>query len=482
MKKIIKVLLLIFLLFVSEEVLAEPANSSFVDDNLYMCIIDAYNSENGYSKDYTYNILQSELTTINNLDCSSYEGNIDSLIGLNKLTGLTNLNLSGNIFYGPSLSLKVGSSSDLTSNLTLPSQIILTDITYSVTDSQIASVNSDGVVTGKSGGTTYVTMTAYTTGNIIQEKHLIVVSGLTEESTNNKLSSLSLSYGNIEFKSNINKYTISIPNSVNSITISAKLQDSSASFVSGYGPRTVSIKVGTSSIYVKVKAEDGSINVYTIGVIRSDGTDSDNLLSDIELSVGNIEFDPIITIYNFSVSSEIDNIEVLPITDSTLATYTVSDTALELGENKITIIVTAENGSEKVYELIVTREEYISQNNYLSDLIVENYNINFLKTTDEYELTIKSETSLNITASPEKSSSAVSVSGNKNLKDGSIITITVVDKDGLTREYVINIKKNILYSLTYNDLIIFGEFLLIFILLIIFIKIKKKNKKNKKEI
>ena len=85
MRHVFKYLSIIFILFCFTTVYASPANDSFLDDNLYKCIIDAYNSEKGTNKDYSYSILPEELISIKTLNCSKYSGNISDLTGLSKL-------------------------------------------------------------------------------------------------------------------------------------------------------------------------------------------------------------------------------------------------------------------------------------------------------------------------------------------------------------------------------------------------------------
>ena len=77
MKKIFKLLFLFLILFCLNNVYAIPANDTFLDDNLYKCIIDAYNKENNDNKNYSYNITIEELDTISSLDCSKYKGKIN---------------------------------------------------------------------------------------------------------------------------------------------------------------------------------------------------------------------------------------------------------------------------------------------------------------------------------------------------------------------------------------------------------------------
>lgn len=479
-KKGLKIILLIFLLFSVTSVKAEPVNGYFNDDALYNCVIDSYNKENNETKLYTFNLSTYELSTIKNMDCSNYKGTINDLSGLNKLTGLTSLNISDNTFWGAKLTLDVGTTGLIRSNIVLPPQLSIDNATYTISNTKIVKIN-DGVVTGLIGGSTYITMNGTITGNAVTEKYLVVVNSNEIKSDNNKLSSLSLSTGMLEFKSNINKYNTIVPKTVSSLTISASLESTKASYVEGYGPREVNLKVGTNTFYIKVKAEDGSVNTYTIGIIRSDGTDSNNLLTNIELSVGELDFKSEIDIYTLSVSNEVDNITVTPITESLLATYEISSTDLKLGENQITITVKAENGSEKIYQIIVNREEYESKNTYLSELNIKNYNINFSKDDFIYNINIRNEDKLNISAVCEKNTSSVSIVGNKDLKDGSKILITVTDKDNLTRVYTINVHRLFIYDLGYREYLLSFEIFVILLLIIILISSKKKKSKKKKE-
>ncbi len=79
----------------------ELNSANFVDDNFYECIVDTYNTNNGTTHDYTYELTDAELATITALDCeiSDYADPIDKINEVNnlrKLTGLTSLNLYGN--------------------------------------------------------------------------------------------------------------------------------------------------------------------------------------------------------------------------------------------------------------------------------------------------------------------------------------------------------------------------------------------------
>lgn len=467
MKCVIKMLVLTILMVFTVSVKAEPANDSFVDDNLYKCIIDAYNLTREEKKDTTYSILPEELNEITALDCSK-SGVIESLVGLNKMIGLSSLNLGDNTFLGGSLTVKENMTEKLKSNIILPSKIYLSDATYTVENDKIASVK-DGVVTGISDGSTYVTLSAKVTGNIIKEKYLISVTSDGPKSENANLSSLTLSKGEINFKSDVYKYSVIVSNATSSITINAKLDDVKASFVDGFGPRRVNLKSGVNTTYLKVKAENGTVNTYTLSITRSDGNDSNSLLTNIELSTGKIDFKSDVNIYSLAVEYNVEKIDVKGVAESTLATVEVSDTNLKVGENKILITVTAEDKTTSEYQLIVNREEYESKKNYLSDLKISGYDINFSKENLNYNIKIANEKTLGIIATTLNTSASISVIGNKNLKNNSVITIKVTDEDNITRDYKINIEKSVIYDFTYKEWTLLAEFLIIIILLFVII-------------
>lgn len=471
----------ITLLFV-ERVYGAPANDLFLDDNLYKCIIDAYNVNLVDKKDYSYSILPEELNTITNLDCSFYKGLIEDLTGLNSLRGLTSLNLSGNTFLGGSLNI-TGDSGKLRSNINLPPNLSLTDVTYSFEKNDIIKI-TNGVVYPLANGSTTVTMTAKVSGNEIKEKYLVSVSNPKfNKSSNSKLASLYLSNGEFAFDSDVKTYTVVVNKDVKSVRVNANVLDKKASFVSGFGPRDVELKEGQNEVLVKVKAEDGSISTYTISVIRSDGNDLNNRLINIELSIGKIDFKPDVYVYSFNVDSNINEIDVKGVAESSLSKVEVSDTKLKVGQNKITITVTSESGSKSVYELIVTREDYDSTDNYLKSLTIKDYPINFNRDTYNYEITIGSEKSLVITPVTEKNDATYNIVGNSNLENNSKIVIKVSDKEGSIREYSILVKKNAMFDISFfidnaKWFILGFEFLIIVVLVIVIIS-KRGPKKPK---
>ena len=191
----------------------------FEDDFFYSVIINSYNNENGTQKKYDDILTDSELASIKEIDSGDVQGDTSDLLksakGIEKLTGLTKLDLSNNILTEIDLShntkltqvnlsdnalssikfgkndnlssldlsnnylnsldisnlkslssldlednpvfldivLKEGESFSITDNITLPSG---TDITYSIGNDSVATLDGN-VVTAVSNGETYVT-------------------------------------------------------------------------------------------------------------------------------------------------------------------------------------------------------------------------------------------------------------------------------------------------------------------------------------
>ena len=99
MKKLV-FLITILLLQLSIVKAEEIPNQAFDDYNFYKCVIDNYNTKNTKEEEYTHNLTDDELNTITNLSCSgkekSEEEKIVSVKGLEKLTKLTEIDLSYN--------------------------------------------------------------------------------------------------------------------------------------------------------------------------------------------------------------------------------------------------------------------------------------------------------------------------------------------------------------------------------------------------
>lgn len=279
-------------------------------------------------------------------------------------------------------------------------------------------------------------------------------------STNNDLSSLSLSTGNLNpiFSSNITSYSAIIDASA--VTINARASSNYAS-ISGIGK--VNLNYGSNIYRVVVTSESGTTKTYNINIVRPNNTNnntsdtsnrdnntatlsSNNYLSNITLSNGNINFNKNITEYNITVDYQVSNIEVIATAEDSKSKVEITgNTNLEIGNNIIEIKVIAENNSTRIYKINVEKkdESYVlSSNNNISSVNIKNYDFDFISNITNYTLTIKDEEKLDIEVILEDSKSTYNIQGNNDLKNNSVIKIEVIAEDGTNKIYQINIKSN----------------------------------------
>jgi hypothetical protein len=113
-----------------------------------------------------------------------------------------------------------------------------------------------------------------------------------------------------------------------------------------------------------------------------------------------------------------------------------------VGRNVIKVTVTAEDGTVRIYEIIINRdkEETPNKKNKLQKIEIEGYELAFNAEKNEY--TIKThENSLNINVTLANDNSTYSIKGNNNLIDGSVIRIKVADEEGNINVYEIKVEK-----------------------------------------
>lgn len=108
------------------------------------------------------------------------------------------------------------------------------------------------------------------------------------------------------------------------------------------------------------------------------------------------------------------------------------------GVNDVTIVVKAENGTEKWYGIKITlnvtptEEELKAQDTTLKDLSIKGQKIEFTPSEKKYYINVDYDvTKINITATPTNSEAEVAITGNKKLvvgKNTVKITVTSADK------------------------------------------------------
>lgn len=152
------------------------------------------------------------------------------------------------------------------------------------------------------------------------------------------------------------------------------------------------------------------------------------------------------TNYEVTVPEATTTVEVYAKTQDTKATITgTGKKTLEEGENKVEVVVTAEDGTKKTYTINIirgakedkdTNEVDVNEENSngLSELKINDLALSPEFKTNVYEYTVKyigENTKLNIEASPTDEDYVVEVIGNNDLQEGeNIITILVSESNG----------------------------------------------------
>ena len=318
-------------------------------------------------------------------------------------------------------------------------------------------------------------------------------------SSNNYLSSLKISNGKLSFSKTKTSYNVTVASNVNSVKVTATLADSKAAYAKGYNPRTVKTGYGKTAIAIKVVAQNGATRTYTINVTRpknggsgksstKSGTksttktekkSSDNKLKTLYLSDGSIEFKSNKYSYDVDVANSVDTIKLEGEASNDKAKVKgLGEKTLKVGANTFDVVVTAENGDQKTYVLRINRKAKeessgLSDNNYLKDLSISGYEINFDRETLNYDINRNGNKTLDIKARTESNKAEVVIMGNENLKDNDKIKVVITAENGENRTYTITVhdSNNLMYTAI-------GIFVIGFLALLVAFAYKKKKASN----
>lgn len=222
--------------------------------------------------------------------------------------------------------------------------------------------------------------------------------------------------------------------------------------------------------------KSNNANIKSLTIKTND--DSDVVLSPV--------FNSGVYDYEATVASNVKTVSITPILEDAKANAVISNNAneeLKAGEdNKITITVTAEDGSKKAYNIIIKREALTSDATLKSLEIEEAEKFEFDKEKFTYNVKIdKNIKSLTIIYELADENSTINIEGNSELKNGSIVKLIVTAQDGTKKVYTLNIiketnKKKSVTSVTAekNPLIILGLSMVAFALVGGIIYVAKK--------
>ena len=207
------------------------------------------------------------------------------------------------------------------------------------------------------------------TWNISEEVQTQNVEGNFDKASAN-LDILRLSHEGIspQFDTNVTEYYITVDKSVDTLDVEAIPENPNAKVeVSGSGKMIL----GKNTITIKVTSEDGTQSkTYTIYVTKTDDIEKANAnLETLAIRQGTLipEFSDVqYTEYRVEIDNNIETIDILAIPQNQNANVTIQkDDVMQIGDNKILINVTAEDGiTNKKYEVTVHRRTEEEQKVY----------------------------------------------------------------------------------------------------------------------
>ncbi len=224
-------------------------------------------------------------------------------------------------------------------------------------------------------GTNVIEVEVTAQDNVTKRSYTITVERAASD--NARLGSLTLSQGalNPAFDPNTRSYTVDVSHETESISVTASTAHDRASMtVNG---RTVAsgtsadaaLSVGSNEITIVVTAENGvATETYTITVNRAASLNAD--LSGLALSEGTLspDFAADVADYRATVPYRVTQLTVIADAAHDGATLTINGIAaasgaeslpieLKTGENRISVIVTAQDGlTTRTYEVVVVRQ------------------------------------------------------------------------------------------------------------------------------
>lgn len=231
-----------------------------------------------------------------------------------------------------------------------------------------------------------------------------------------------------------------------STTTTTKTTTTTAAKSNNANLKSLEIKVAE-----KIKSEDKTITTTKTTTNSNTKTTTTKKASEsttevIELVRYTPEFKATVYEYTATVSSDVKKVTINATMEDTKANMVISDNAskeLKAGENnKITITVTAEDGSKKAYVINIKREALKSDATLKGLTIEEDEDFDF--ESDKYSYRVNVARKVNIlTIGYELSdnTSTIKITGNENLKNGSKVKILVTAQDGTKKEYILNILK-----------------------------------------
>lgn len=220
------------------------------------------------------------------------------------------------------------------------------------------------------------------------------------EEENAELDSLSLNKGHIDFKSNKEKYNVTVANDVESVSVYAFAKNKDANVTIS----DTTLKVGKNEIKVDVSYQ-GQTKSYTIVVNREKLKVSNNEKKLKMLSVGgfNLNFKP--DKYDYEITADINrNLIISAYPYSSTAQVTIQGNEKSRENRNIKIFVD-ENGERTTYTLKIKNEFWTIKNEIVAVIITFTVGLVIVSILKYYEIKPKKKTTSKKSTTPAKKNS-----------------------------------------------------------------------------
>ncbi len=221
--------------------------------------------------------------------------------------------------------------------------------------------------------------------------------------------------------------------------------------VIGNGEYTFEKNSNELIVPVKIISENENQRIIVFRFYKNKNLKNVNALEQIVLKDNNgsnllISFKNDVYDYFLSVNSTTIDVGVTPVltegtSDILIKNYGKQTLKLLYGDNLAIVKVKNTEGLEKNYLVFITKTiKNASSNNYINDLKIDGYGLEFSKKVKNYKLEINKNTkSLDITPILDDEKATYVIKGNDDLKDGSIIKIIVTAENGASVTYQITV-------------------------------------------
>ena len=265
---------------------------------------------------------------------------------------------------------------------------------------------------------------------------------ITKEEKQNdfSLKSLSVNGEKIDVLKDIVVYSYTSEYDATKIVIEAVPNDNNAKIVKEK-EYDFDLKEGSLAVDFSVEI-DGKKEDYRVVVTR--GVKPNTTLKSLNVEPGKIDFDEKKYEYRLTVEYGVNEIKIDAIPNNKDAKVEIINEPLVVGENEIKVIVTSDK-SKSEYVILVTREENVDKSvANLRKIEIDEYpKLDFKENVLDYVLSFtKVPEKLTIRAFSKEDDSEIEISGNENLKNGSKIVVkNILKENGITREYILEIKE-----------------------------------------